>query len=207
MKKSNLYILTRCSRLDHILDIKDSIFNCYNDFWNVYWYIAFDNKKIKYIPDNIFNNLQSDNIKFFFDLNNSGILSYNMTNELLSKIEHRDDNWIYFLDDDNKLHENLLKESAKVIQKNNCKGIIFSQMIYSKDNRKSLFRIANKENIKVGYIDLAQYLINSTIIENHKFDISRYDADGVFIENIYDEKKDDFCIIDKILCYYNFYEE
>jgi hypothetical protein len=205
--KNNLYILTRCSRLENLLNIKKSIFDNKNDFWNINWYIAVDNKKIKNIPSHILNNLQSENIKLFFDLNSDGIYGNNLLNELLNIIDQKENNWIYILDDDNKLHERFLNRTSEILKTNICKCIIFSQMSLDTRFGNSLFRTASEKNINVKKIDMAQFLINSVLIKNNRFEINEYVSDGIFITKIYYENPNDFYIIDEILCYYNFYSK
>jgi hypothetical protein len=205
--KNNLYILTRCSRLENLLNIKKSIFDNKNDFWNINWYIAVDNKKIKNIPSHILNNLQSENIKLFFDLNSDGIYGNNLLNELLNIIDQKENNWIYILDDDNKLHERFLNRTSEILKTNICKCIIFSQMSLDTRFGNSLFRTASEKNINVRKIDMAQFLINSVLIKNNRFEINEYVSDGIFITKIYYENPNDFYIIDEILCYYNFYSK
>lgn len=207
MHKNNLYILTRCSRLENLLNIKKSIFDNKNDFWNINWYIAVDNKKIKNIPSHILNNLQSENIKLFFDLNSDGIYGNNLLNELLNIIDQKENNWIYILDDDNKLHERFLNRTSEILKTNICKCIIFSQMSLDTRFGNSLFRTASEKNINVRKIDMAQFLINSVLIKNNRFEINEYVSDGIFITKIYYENPNDFYIIDEILCYYNFYSK
>lgn len=207
MHKNNLYILTRCSRLENLLNIKKSIFDNKNDFWNINWYIAVDNKKIKNIPSHILNNLQSENIKLFFDLNSDGIYGNNLLNELLNIIDQKENNWIYILDDDNKLHERFLNRTSEILKTNICKCIIFSQMSFDTRFGNSLFRTASEKNINVKKIDMAQFLINSVLIKNNRFEINEYVSDGIFITKIYYENPNDFYIIDEILCYYNFYSK
>lgn len=54
---------------------------------------------------------------------------------------------------------------------------------------------------------MAQFLINSVLIKNNRFEINEYVSDGIFITKIYYENPNDFYIIDEILCYYNFFKK
>jgi hypothetical protein len=63
---------------------------------------------------------------------------------------------------------------------------------------------ADPDKVTVGNIDTAQYMFRASIVEGLRFDETRYDADGVFIEELYQRHKDKFLFVNQPLCYYNY---
>ena len=63
-------------------------------------------------------------------------------------------------------------------------------------------RIRKGNVIKVTHIDQAQYIIDSSLLKDLRFE-QTYFADGILIEHLYNTNKEDFYIIDEVLCYYN----
>ena len=62
---------------------------------------------------------------------------------------------------------------------------------------------AREENMKVYFVDTAQVIFNFKKIKGMKFNESRYNADGLFIEDLFDSKGN-FTFINEGLCYYNY---
>ena len=58
--------------------------------------------------------------------------------------------------------------------------------------------------VKPGLIDTAQFILSTNIIENTEWDIGSYEADGLFIKEIYNKHNNKFIFVNKPLCFYNF---
>lgn len=129
--------------------------------------------------------------------------SYLIQNEWRNRIEGPGvaAEWVMSLDDDNILHPYLIpwlaanKEFA-----NQFGGLIFDQVHKNGDLRLK----ADPEIVTVGNIDTAQYMFRAGMAYGCRFDETKYDADGVFIEDLYQRYKDQFLIVNQPLCYYNY---
>jgi glycosyltransferase involved in cell wall biosynthesis len=129
-----------------------------------------------------------------------------MAHSLLSKvIDKIEDGFIYFLDDDNILHENFYDVIFKEVKANPTKrGFIFSQKVSGKDFTGLDIREAKPENTRVQHIDMAQFLLKRDLIGSERFVSGDYKADGYFIEKIFKNNTEDFYFINDVLCYYNY---
>lgn len=193
------HIITRCSRTKNILKVKDSIYK--NKDIPITWWITFDTTSLKDIDADILTNLQDNNIKLFFKKSNPGdyAQSHNQTIDII------DSGWCLFLDDDNILHEDFFDIIIKSINENPDKGVIvFNQFVNGKDFSGLDIRLAKPENMEVGKIDLAQYIIKRDLIGEERFLENEYKMDGIFISKMYKEHPDQFLFIDKVLSYYNY---
>ncbi|NBP57032.1 glycosyltransferase, partial [bacterium] len=157
------------------------------------------------IPIEILSNLQEKNIHLRYRKNESGDFGHQSINQCLDEIE---DGFIYVLDDDNILHENFYQSIYNYIKENpNKSGFIFNQKVGGKDFSGLDVRLVKEENIKVGHIDMAQFLLKRSLIGHTRFNPMKYVADGEFIVEVFESNKEDFLFIDEVLCYYNFIEK
>lgn len=182
-------IITRCTRVENILQVKKSIPIKYK------WIILFDINKIISIDPQILFNLSDENIEFFFLKGDKNFWGMDMINEILPKVKTR---WIYFLDDDNVLHPDFIDEKYLKTSK---KVIAFDQFINGKDFSKLEYRIASPENMKVSKVDFSQVIFDKSIIGTFNFN---YVSDGEKIQSLFEENPKSFLFINKTLCYYNF---
>lgn len=192
-------IITRCSRLNYLNEIKKSIFNTNLD---IEWHIVFDMSKIIEIPIYLLKELYDNNIKLYFIDDSNDDYLYPQCGEIASKLS---DGWVYFIDDDNIIHENFYKKIEKIITKYNEKKIIIvSQKVDGKDFTKLDIRIASPENTKYQGIDIAQILFHHSIFKQYNF-MGHYSADGFLIEKIFKENSNYFLWVDNVLSYYNYF--
>lgn len=201
----NIHIITRCTRLNNLPDIEDSVFNSPKDV-NITWHLIFDIGSLIEVPTHIFDRYRDKNVKFHFE--KVGNRSLSVVNSVVKTIKDLND-WIYFLDDDNIIHKNFYSKISEEIRKNpNKNGFIFSQDVDFKDFSKAKIRIAQHSSVKLRHIDLAQYFIKRCMFSgDHWFKPRSWGSDGVFIENLYNEKKNEFNFITDVLCHYNYLEK
>lgn len=203
MYMENLHIITRCSRPQNILKIKDSIFGESRNEFNIFWYVIFDTKILKDIDADTLYNLNDKNIDLQFKKSDDGDFGHQFINECIDNIKY---GWVYILDDDNVLHENFLNRILYYINNNTDKsGIIFSQKVDGRDFSKLDIRIAHPNNVKVGQIDIAQFILKRELIGSQRLNRYQYTADGHFITDIYSNNQEDFIFVDEVLCYYNWF--
>ena len=202
-----LHILTRCSRAEHLLKIKNSIFDGESGF-EIIWHLLFDRAILPEIDaelnDELLEQLNQPNIEKSFFKSIPGDMAHAALNAALDEIS---DGWVYVLDDDNALHENFYRHISALISNQKWRGIIFSQQIDGRDFTGQQIREAKPENTKVQKIDMAQFLLCRDLIGNHRFDFGDYLADGHFIEEIFQCHADEFVFSEEVLCYYNYFSD
>ena len=193
-----LNIITRCTRPHFLQKVKESIFT--TNLFDIKWWVIFDTRIVKDIDAEFLSELQlSGGVALYY----KGI-DVDHGHTLLSKtLDKVDDGFVYFLDDDNILHENFYTKLYSEIKNNpNKSGFIFSQKVSGKDFTGLDVREAKPENCRVQHIDMAQFVLHRELIGDNRFKPNDYKADGYFIEHIYNMNKDKFYFISDILCYY-----
>jgi glycosyltransferase involved in cell wall biosynthesis len=190
-------ILTRCYRIDNLFKIYEGL---KTDLVNVKWWILFDTNIIQTIPTSILTFLTSINAEIRYAGGDSNSCGINLINNVLDEIKS---DWIYILDDDNLIHENFFETISNLVSENISKrGFIFNQKVGGIDFSGLDIREAKPEMVRVGYIDSAQFLLKRDIISDLRFK-NDYKADGYFIEELYNNNKNEFIFLNKELCYYN----
>jgi predicted O-methyltransferase YrrM len=179
---NKLTIITPSYRIDNLLEIKKSI----NFEYIEEWIIVYDGSKIIDNPK-IFENQENNKIKEYV-YKGEGISGNPQRNYALSQIT-KPDTLLYYLDDDNIIHPNLYK-LLKIID--NTKLYTFNQ-----------YNRINGNNICVGRIDTAMFIIPYELCKNEKWILNKYDADGYYITECYNKNKNIHIYVDNDLCYYN----
>jgi hypothetical protein len=176
-----LNIITRCTRPDFLEKVKKSIFTTI--LFDIKWWVVFDTRIIKDIDADFLANLQLLGGEAIFLKGEEGDMAHSLLSKVIDKIE---DGFIYFLDDDNILHENFYDVIFKEVKANPTKrGFIFSQKVDGKDFTGLDIREAKPENTRVQHIDMAQFLLKRDLIGSERFVSGDYKADGYLIEEIY----------------------
>jgi hypothetical protein len=203
---NKLAIITPCSRVKNLYHLEVSI-GFHSE--STTWFICYDREIIP--SDGLYYGVH---INFNYYQNHFGVMinqtaikggvSGNLQrNRALDELKKENfDGWVYILDDDNILHPDFFTEINKLITNNpEARGFIFAQEGVS--DGKIWIRKNTSDNIKVNYIDQAQFILHTDLIKDKRYQ-QRYEADGIFIDEIYQEHKDKIIISDEVLCYYNF---
>ena len=200
----NLHILTRCTRPKNLLTVRDSVFSNLNPEINVTWHVMFDVAPLKDVDAETLAEISGDSTKIHFYNRGDGGLLYPESTELVRTIENQED-WFYFLDDDNILHENFydrlpdfFKEEASIH--------VFSQWVGGKDFTRLDVREATPENTGFQKTDIAQVVFKRNTVNELDFGKS-YAADGYFIEAALEQNPEWFSWHNEILSYYNHLEK
>jgi len=175
-------IITPSIRPTNLLSIKNSINFDYVDEW----IIVYDGSKIKENP-NVFGNERNDKIKEYI-YEGEGVSGNPQRNFALTKLTNLD-TLIYYLDDDNSIHQSLYK-LLNIIDKN--KMYTFNQVNRCKGN-----------NICIRGIDSAMCLIHYKLCNNIKWTRYEYCADGYYIIVCHAKNRNNHIFINNDLCYYN----
>jgi glycosyltransferase involved in cell wall biosynthesis len=206
-KNRVLHIITRCSRLNNIVKVGESL-PTKDGKLQVQWHVIFDSTRLKDIDAEILGRLQEEyNAKLYFEFSQGGDYLYPQMNKII--IDNIQDGWIYSLDDDNILHERLFDNFEALVgfcEAEKSIGIVFNQHVAGKDFTGVDIRYAKPENMKVRSIDLAQFILHRSVFNDFDFK-GGYDADGRFIEKVYEANPDGFLFIDKILSHYNYLQK
>jgi hypothetical protein len=184
-----LTIITPCIRPENLLKIKESINFDYVDNW----YIIYDGTKIKELPNCI---EKHEKIKEYIYIG-EGISGNPQRNYALDLIEHTD-TYLYFLDDDNIIHQELYS----------LLDTIEPGKMYTFDQSRPRNVYPYKEllpgnKIEIYNIDTAMFLIDFNLCKDIKWHIEKYNADGYYIKDCYDRNRKRWKYVDKTMAYYN----
>jgi glycosyltransferase involved in cell wall biosynthesis len=203
--KKNLHIITRCFNLDNILKIKENVYENPGDF-KINWHVIFDTFLIKDIPADLLSkisNLDSTSL-YFVNAKEGGMLYEESSDIITSNIK---DGLIYFLDDHNTFRLDFLKKLSQSVNTTNASVYVFSQIVHeNQDIKDSVLRRALPKNIKVGKIDIGQYVVERKLFDNFKF-INSPVADGIFIEEVYSKHDKDFIFLENLCSNYRSLEK
>lgn len=201
MNKPVLNVITRCTRPDNLPLLWDSMGVSGDHGVLVKWFVLFDTSMIVTIGADILTGLYREGVDIRFTEGTKGDYGHILLNDVLDDIE---DGWVYVLDDDNTIDSNLLMEFAVLIKTHPDKRVLlFSQDVGGRDFTKLKTRVACPDNIRVGGVDMAQFIVRRDLIGNRRFPNNTYVADGVFISELYRDHPQDFLFCDKILTLYN----
>jgi len=185
-QKPKINIITPCSRPDNL----DKIIKSINFELIDKWYIIYDTSKNRTYSKKFENNLQIEEHEY----TNVGCSGNPQRNFGLSLIN---DGFVYFLDDDNIIHPEFWNIASR----------LDINYFYTFDQKQVYNgKILKGNNIKVTHIDTAQFIVPKQMIDNNTFDINKYEADGLFIENIHKLFPKNHIYLPKIASYYNFLE-
>ena len=185
-----IVIITPSYRPKNLLKIEKSI-----DFDYVcLWIIVYDQSKIKENPKQFENNSQIIELIH----TSEGISGNPQRNFGLDYAEYNllaEQTYTYFLDDDNIVHPNFFKRLSNL----KVNKIYSFNQIGSQNNKKYL----KGDTLQNRCVDTAMVLFDSNLCVGERWQIEKYDADGIFIENIYKKNKAKHIYIDEDLSYYN----
>ena len=179
-KPNKITIITPSYRVDNLHKLKDSIDFEYVDEW----IIVYDQTKVSENP-----NLFKDNskIKEYCYLG-EGISGNPQRNFAMTRVTNPD-TMIYYLDDDNIINPGIYKLLDVI---DNTKLYTFNQANGLKGN-----------DIRVGHIDTAMFMVPYSLCRNETWLINVYEADGLFIEKCYRDNVNAHIFVDRELCYCN----
>lgn len=196
-----LNIITPCTRLRNLPEVKSSIEEaCKNIPLKIVWYIVVDSNKIKKnIPLSIKSTPQIK-IRHFYESVKWSVFGNGQRNFALDKIK---EGFVYFLDDDNRLHPDLVKVLYEKFKKFGQEiGLICQQSLYTMKYKRNRKRI-RKVKFEKERIDTAQFVADISLIGDSRWVLKEYAADGTFILEVFNKNPKKFIILDKVLSYYN----
>ena len=212
---NKLHIITRCTRPQNLKQIRQSIIDGNKEVFNITWYVIFDSNVLKDVDAALLSELSvvESHVKteYKFMSSSKGAYGYDSINRIVDTIPNTEpfnNEWFYLLDDDNILHENFYELSSIINSSSNkdLSVIVFNQYIGGIDFTGEDYRKAAAENIKVGGIDAAQYILRRKMLSWPTGNAYNWDycADGILMSFLYKLYENYFIFVDKVYCYYNY---
>lgn len=172
-------IVTPSMRPENLLDVAESIDFDYLDEW----IIVYDGSKVSSNP-RLFNHSNIKEYVFYGD-GNTGNPQRNYGIERIEK----QDTFIYFLDDDNQIHENLYK----------LLDVAMDGEFYTFNQEGGI----KGDQIAKDKIDTGMYLVDFKISKDVRWYPHCHASDFYYINECYSKKRDGWVYVDSDLCYYN----
>lgn len=195
-------IITACSRPENLETIYQSILSETNTGFKVVWNIIHDSvptPELLEIKNKLINWGDYFVINHYYHINSNSISGNAQRNTGISLAD--ENSYVYFLDDDNILMPGFFNEVNVAIVNNPDKLIFIGDQILPNGTIR-LF--GSPDNTKVDHIDLAQYIVHSSIAHQAEFDLPHYNADGRYIEKLYNMYKDRTYFFKETICFYNY---
>ena len=200
-------VITRCTRTSNLLKIKLGVFDTSKTRGvEIHWHVMFDTGALKDIDSSILSELDQANTTIHFIRGKQGGMMYPETTDL---IRSNTDGWFYLLDDDNIMHPEFyqrVEEYATLPVNSEKKIIVVGQDVDGKDFTRLKYREATPESTGFRKTDIAQVIFKGDLFEKYGF-TADYAADGLFIEEVYNNHPDQFVWINEVLSYYNYLEK
>ena len=171
-------IITPCSRPENLNDVASSI-NIPKE--NYRWIVVFD---LKNIPQST-----PENAECYAHKDENSTSGNAQRNYALNLVKQ---GYVYFNDDDTTIHQDLWN-SVKDL---NNDFISFKQVWVS-----GMLRLDGR-NITLNNIDSHNFLVHSSLIGNVRWELNRYDADGLFAHECWKKSKS-YLYINEVLSVYN----
>lgn len=162
--------------------------------------MVFDTTTLKDIDAELLYRLQHPKIQFHFEQSDGTDYLYPQLSRIISTLEP---GYVAIVDDDNTVHPDFYTELHKAIAENGDKlGFVYEQSVDGRDFTGVDVRPVGPEYMKLQHIDSAQYVLHTSLYLKMSY-AGGYDADGRFIERLYEKFPTKFHFIHKILCFYN----
>ncbi|MBA3238119.1 MAG: glycosyltransferase [Parachlamydiaceae bacterium] len=180
--KKKMTIITPSMRPNNLITVYDSINFDYVDEW----IIVYDGSKISENP-NLFAHAKNGKIKEYIHTS-EGISGNPQRNYALDHVQN-DDTYLYFVDDDNVIHQDLYQ----------LLDILDDGKMYTFDQERRL----NGDCIELGRIDTAMVLIDFKLCKDSRWILNEYAADFYFFNECYQKNKNHWIYFNNVFCTYN----
>jgi hypothetical protein len=155
------------------------------------WIIVYDGNKIKDNYKLFADDVEKDKISEY-TFKGQGISGNPQRNFALEQI--KDENtYLYFLDDDNIVHQDLYKLLN-----------IIGDSKFCTFNQKRGNSILTGDKIQHGYIDTAMFIINFRLCKSLRWNPNLYESDYHYIKDCYDKNKPFWVYVNNEISYYNY---
>ena len=183
--KNKITIITPSYRIKNLKKLYETINFDYVDEW----IIVYDGSKITENPK-LFNH---EKIKEYIHKNDNSSFGNAQRNFALDNIKN-DNTYLYYLDDDNLINPDLYKLLDII---DNDKMYTFNLIHYPE------LILMKGNDINITKIDTAMILISYKLCKNIRWNLYEYSADFTYINQCYNENKENWIYIDNVLSYHN----
>ena len=174
-------IITPCNRPENLITISKSI-NIPKE--NYRWIVVFD---LDELPNS---ELIPSNCEFYLHKNVNSISGNSQRNFALDLII---EDYVYFNDDDTIIHSNFW---------DNVKNLTEDFIYFMQDRKDGTIRVYSN-TVQVGSIDSHNFLLKNDIIGSTRWILNKYEADGIFANECFNNSKTNRRI-NKVLSTYNY---
>ncbi len=184
-----LTIITPSQRAQNLKRIKQSIdFECVSE-----WLIVYDKRIYPEVPGQFLDDNEGGKIKEFTYYVDGDVWGNGQRNFALDNIQDKD-SYLYFLDDDNIMHEAFFPWFRTIKERK----------MYTFNNFYHQYKVENKgNNISISNIDTGMFVVHYKICEGLCWERDKCDADGRFIVACKEASGDSYEYLDLVLAYYN----
>jgi len=173
-----LHIVTPCSRPENLETIAQSIPANYN------WVIVHEN----YIT------LPERDNTFLLKCDRTGPWGHAARNFFLNNFNINDEDWIYFLDDDNIIHPNFENVAQQLLMSD------YSIIHWGQLHKNNEIRLI--PDIGIDKIDTACYMVRWQYNKLTRYNDEKYNADGLYAIDC--SQNGPVLTLNDYLCYYNY---
>jgi hypothetical protein len=184
-----LTIITPSQRAQNLQRIKQSIdFACVSE-----WLIVYDKRYYAEVPNLFQEDNEEGKIKEFTYYVDGDVWGNGQRNFALDRVQDKD-SYLYFLDDDNIMHESFFPWFKTLTERK----------MYTFNNFYHQYRVENKGNdVSIGHIDTGMFVVPFDVCKDIRWERDMCDADGRFIVACKEVSGDSYEYLDVVLAYYN----
>ena len=184
-----IHVITRSTRLQNLRTVKESVFKNIPQGMDIEWHVVFDTATLKDIDAELLSDLKDNSTNYYFEKGDAVGMLYPQCSNIISNLEG---GWVYFADDDNIIHDGFYEYVLKMSNENPDKKVhVVSQSVDGKDFTGLQYRLAASQFMKVGGVDLAQYIVSIDVYNEYGYKfLPDYCADGILINKVYREHAD-----------------
>jgi glycosyltransferase involved in cell wall biosynthesis len=199
-------IITRSTRLQNLRTVKESVFSNIPNGIEIKWHVVFDTASLKDIDAELLSDIKDDSTQYYFEKGDKVGMLYPQCSNIISKFK---DGWVYFVDDDNIVYDGFYEYVLEMSNTFPDKMVhVVSQNVEKRDFTGLDYRLAEAQNVKIGGIDLAQYISHVNIYNKHGYQFKPdYCADGILISDVFKNMPEAFTFTPTVYSHYNYLEK
>lgn len=191
---SLLYIITPCSRPEYLVDIRETLAAGYD--WT--WIIVYSSNPSQHAfpgADNVYEVWPGVEGNYDDEPSTAGNVLRNVGISLVEMPS----SYLYFLDDDNIMHPNFWEIVYPMLKERRSDFVTF-------DQQRTPQQILVGPRAELGKIDTAMFVTQRSLVNESRWRVARYDADGCFAEEM-QAKASHHAYISHTCAYYNYFRQ
>lgn len=198
-------IITRSTRLQNLKTVKESVFSNIPEGMKIEWHVVFDTASLKDIDAELLSDIKDDSTQYYFEKGDKVGMLYPQCSSIISKFK---DSWVYFVDDDNIVYDGFYEYVLEMSSAFPEKMVhVVSQNVDKRDFTGLDYRLADAKNVRIGGIDLAQYISHVDVYNKYGYQFKPdYCADGILISDVFKNMPEAFTFTPTVYSHYNYLE-